>query len=341
MPELSYRDAIRSTLIEEMDRDPSVVLLGEDIGQYQGTFRVTADLLARYGPKRIIDTPISEAGFVGAAIGMAMLGLRPVVEMMTWNFALLALDQIVNNAAKVRYFSGGQVDVPLVIRGPNGAGVQLSAQHSQSLEVFYAHVPGLHVVAPATPAEAKGLLRTALRGKDPVVFLENAALYSTKGEVPDGDYQLPFGVADIVRRGGDVTVIAYSRMLSVALEAAERLAGEGIEAEVINLRTLRPLDRRTVIDSVGRTHRAVVVQEQWRLFGPAAEIAATIMEGAFDLLDAPVERVTGADVPMPYARNLEQLAVPHAEDVVLAVRRTLYRDDSAPGGRNTEDRRDG
>jgi len=335
MPELSYRDAIRSTLIEEMDRDPSVVLLGEDIGLYQGTFRITADLLARYGPKRVIDTPISEEGFVGAAIGMAMLGLRPVVEMMTWNFSLLAFDQIVNNAAKVRYFSGGQVDVPLVIRGPNGAGVQLSAQHSQSLEVIYAHVPGLHVVAPAAPAEAKGLLRTAMRGKDPVIFLENAALYSAKGEVPDGEFALPFGVAEIARPGRDVTVVAYSRMLSVALEAAGHLADDGIEAEVINLRTLRPLDRQTVIDSVGRTHRAVVVQEQWRPFGVAAEISATITEGAFDLLDAPVERVTGADVPMPYARNLEQLALPHAEDIVRAARRTLYREAPASGGRGS------
>jgi pyruvate dehydrogenase E1 component beta subunit len=328
MPELSYRDAIRATLIEEMDRDEAVVLLGEDIGQYQGTFRITADLLARFGPTRVIDTPISELGFVGAAIGMAMLGLRPVVEMMTWNFSLLAYDQIVNNAAKLRYFSGGQVTVPLVIRGPNGAGVQLSAQHSQSLEAIYAHVPGLYVVVPSTPAEAKGLLRTALRGQDPVIFLEHAALYSSKGSVPDGEFALPFGVADITRPGRDVTIVAYSRMLQVALDAAEQLAAEGIEAEVINPRTLRPLDRATMIESVSRTHRAVVVQEQWRPFGAAAELAATIAEGAFDLLDAPVERVTGEDVPMPYARNLELLAVPHAEDVVRAARRTLYRDAS-------------
>jgi pyruvate dehydrogenase E1 component beta subunit len=333
MPELSYRDAIRATLIDEMDRDPAVVLLGEDIGVYQGTFRITADLLGRYGPTRVIDTPISELGFVGAAIGMAMLGLRPVVEMMTWNFSLLALDQIVNNAAKLRYFSGGQVEVPLVIRGPNGAGVQLSAQHSQSLEVIYAHVPGLHVVAPATPAEAKGLLRTAIRGRDPVIFLEHAALYASRGEVPDGDFALPFGRADVVRAGDDVTIVAYSRMVGVALEAAERLAADGIEAEVINLRTLRPLDVETVLASVRRTHRAVVVQEQWRLFGAAAEIAATIAEGAFDLLDAPVERVTGVDVPMPYARNLELLALPDADDVVHAARRTLYREPASAGGR--------
>jgi pyruvate dehydrogenase E1 component beta subunit len=324
--ELSYRDAIRSTLIEEMDRNQDIVLLGEDIGHYQGTFRVTADLLAQYGTRRVVDTPISELGFVGAAIGMAMLGLRPIVEVMTWNFSLLAYDQIVNNAAKIRYFSGGQVDVPLVIRGPNGAGVQLSAQHSQSLEAIYAHVPGLWVAVPATPAEAKGLLRTALRGRDPVIFLENAALYNTKGEIPDDpEFAMPYGVAEIARSGRDVTIVAYSRLRSLALEAADRLAGEGIDAEVINLRTLRPLDTRTLIESVTRTHRAVVVQEQWKPFGAAAEIAATITEGAFDLLDAPVERVTGADVPMPYARNLELLATPTTEDVIQAARRTLYR----------------
>lgn len=322
---LTYRDALRSTLIEEMDRDPAVILIGEDIGVYQGTFRVTADLLQRYGPRRVIDTPISELGFIGAAIGMAMLGLRPVVEVMTWNFSLLAADQILNNAAKVRYFSGGQVDVPLVIRGPNGAGMQLSAQHSQSLEALYAHFPGLWVVAPATPAEARGLLRTAIRGRDPVIFLENAALYGTKGEVPDGEFALPFGQADIARSGKDVTIVAYSRMVNLALAAAEQLAREGIDPEVINLRTLRPLDRDTLARSVRRTHRAVVVQEQWKPFGAAAEIAATIYEGAFDSLDAPVERVTGADVPMPYARNLELLALPHERDIVDAVKRTLYR----------------
>jgi pyruvate dehydrogenase E1 component beta subunit len=322
---LTYRDALRSTLIEEMDRDPAVILIGEDIGVYQGTFRVTADLLQRYGPKRVIDTPISELGFIGAAIGMAMLGLRPVVEVMTWNFSLLAADQILNNAAKVRYFSGGQVDVPLVIRGPNGAGVQLSAQHSQSLEALYAHFPGLWVVAPATPADARGLLRTAIRGRDPVIFLENAALYGTKGEVPDGEFALPFGQADIARCGKDVTIVAYSRMVNLALAAAEQLAREGIDPEVINLRTLRPLDRETLARSVRRTHRAVVVQEQWKPFGAAAEIAAVIYEGAFDSLDAPVERVTGADAPMPYARNLELLALPHERDIVDAVKRTLYR----------------
>ncbi len=323
MAELTYRDALRSTLIEEMDHDRRVVLIGEDIGVYQGTFRVTADLLKRYGPARVIDTPISELGFVGAAIGMAMLGLRPVVEVMTWNFSLLAMDQIVNNAAKLRYFSGGQVNVPMVIRGPNGAGVQLSAQHSQSLEATYAHFPGLYVVAPATPAEAKGLLRTAIRSDDPVIFLENAALYGMKSEVPDSDFALPFGKAAVARSGRDVTVVAYSRMVFAALTAAEQLAAEGIEAEVINLRCLRPLDTATIVESVSRTHRAVVVQEQWKPFGAAAEIAMRIYEDAFDQLDAQVERVTGVDVPMPYARTLEVRAVPHEADIVAAVKKTL------------------
>lgn len=323
MPELTYRDALRTTLIEEMDRDRTVILMGEDIGVYEGTFRVTAGLLQRYGPQRVIDTPISELGFIGAAIGMAMLGLRPVVEVMTWNFSLLAMDQIINNASKLRYFSGGQVDVPVIIRGPNGAGVQLSAQHSQSLEATYAHFPGLHVVAPATPAEARGLLRTAIRGTDPVIFLENAALYGMKGEVPDGDLAMSFGAGDVARPGRDVTVVAYSRMLHVALAAAEQLAREGIEAEVVNLRTLRPLDAPLLAQSVARTHRAVVVQEQWKPFGAAAEIAMRIYEAAFDQLDAPIERVTGADVPMPYARNLELVAVPHEEDIVRAVKKTL------------------
>jgi len=322
---VTYRDALRTTLMEAMDRDPAVVLLGEDIGVYQGTFRVTADFLSRYGSRRVIDTPISELGFIGTAIGMAMLGLRPVVEVMTWNFSLLAADQILNNAAKIRYFSGGQVDAPLVIRGPNGAGVQLSAQHSQSLEALYAHFPGLWVVAPATPADARGLLRTALRGRDPVIFLENAALYGARGEVPDEDGAIPFGQAEVMRRGRDVTVVGYSRMVHLALSAAEELAREGIEAEVINLRTLRPLDRDTLSRSVRRTHRAVVVQEQWKPFGAGAEIAATIYEEAFDSLDAPVERVTGADVPMPYARNLELLALPHERDIIAAAKRTLYR----------------
>jgi pyruvate dehydrogenase E1 component beta subunit len=256
---------------------------------------------------------------------MAMTGLRPVVEMMTWNFALLASDQIFQNAAKLRYFSGGQVSVPLVIRGPNGAGVRLSAQHSQSFESFYAHFPGLTVVAPADPTDARGMLKSAIRGQDPIIFLENASLYPLKGEVPEDDGVRPLKGARVVRPGKDVSIVSYSRMLHLALGAAQQLAGEGIEAEVIDLRVLRPLDLDPVIGSVGRTHRAVVVQEQWKPFGAAAEIAASITERAFDQLDAPVERVTGGDVPMPYAKNLESLSVPHEAEVVEAVRRALYR----------------
>ncbi|MHB9002423.1 MAG: alpha-ketoacid dehydrogenase subunit beta, partial [Thermoanaerobaculia bacterium] len=289
MPERSYRDAIHEALVEEMDRDPNVLLMGEDIGVYEGTFRITAGMLKKYGPKRVIDTPIAEAGMIGTAIGMAMLGLRPVVEMMTFNFALVAADQILNHAAKIRYFSGGQVDMPLVIRGPQGAGVQLSAQHSQSFESFYGHFPGIIVATPSNGADAKGMLKTALRGKDPVIFLENAALYGTKSEVPaDVDALVPFGKSKVVREGSDVTIVSYSKMLHLSLQAAEKLSKEnGIECEVVDLRTIRPLDMLPVLKSVRKTHRAVVVQEQWKPFGAAAEIAAGITEELFDELDAP------------------------------------------------------
>ena len=326
MAEKSYRDAIRDAMMEEMDRDPNVLIMGEDIGVYEGTFRITAGMLKKYGPKRVIDTPIAEAGMAGTAVGMAMVGLRPIVEMMTMNFSIVAADQILNHAAKVRYFSGGQVDVPLVIRGPQGAGVQLSAQHSQSFESFYGHFPGIHVVAPGTPADAKGLLKTAIRGRDPVIFLESAALYGMKGEVPDDpDFTVPFGESRVVREGSDVTIVSYSRMLQVSLTAAQRLSkDEGIEVEVIDLRTLRPLDLEPAYASVSKTHRCVVVQEQWKPFGAAAEIAASVTEHNFDELDAPVERVTGEDVPMPYARNLELLATPHEEQVIAGVKKVLY-----------------
>ncbi|GAC1435499.1 MAG: pyruvate dehydrogenase complex E1 component subunit beta [Thermoanaerobaculia bacterium] len=326
MAEKSYRDAIREAMMEEMDRDPNVLIMGEDIGVYEGTFRITAGMLKKYGGDRVIDTPIAEAGMVGTAVGMAMFGLRPIVEMMTVNFSIVAADQILNHAAKVRYFSGGQVDVPVVIRGPQGAGVQLSAQHSQSFESFYAHFPGIHVVAPATPADAKGLLKTAIRGKDPVMFLESAALYGMKGEVPDDvDFTVPFGESRIAREGNDVTIVSYSRMLQLSLIVADKLAAEGVECEVIDLRTLRPLDLVPAYASVAKTHRAVVVQEQWKPFGAGAEIAASITEHMFDELDAPVVRVTGEDVPMPYARNLELLAIPHEEDIIRAVRQVMYR----------------
>src|SRR5437763_3593635 len=327
MAEKSYRDAIRDAMMEEMDRDPNVLIMGEDIGVYEGTFRITAGMLKKYGSKRVIDTPIAEAAMAGTAVGMAMLGLRPIVEMMTMNFAIVAADQILNHAAKVRYFSGGQVDVPVVIRGPQGAGVQLSAQHSQTFESFYGHFPGISVVAPATPADAKGMLKTAIRGKDPVIFLESAALYGMKGEVPDDpDVTVPFGVSRVAREGSDVTIVSFGRMLQMSLIAAEKLAGDGIEAEVIDLRTMRPLDLEPTYASVAKTHRCVVVQEQWKPFGAGAEIAASVTENAFDELDAPVERVTGADVPMPYARSLELLATPKEDDVIAAVKRALYRE---------------
>lgn len=327
MPERSYRDALHDALIEEMDRDPNVLLMGEDIGVYEGTFRITAGLLKKYGPRRVIDTPIAEAGMIGTAIGMAMLGLRPIVEMMTFNFAIVAADQILNHAAKIRYFSGGQVDIPLVIRGPHGAGVQLSAQHSQSFESFFGHFPGIIVAVPGNAADAKGMLKTAVRGKDPVVFLESAALYGVKSEVSDDpNHLVPFGKSRVVREGSDVTIVSYGKMLQLSLQAAAKLSAEnGIECEVIDLRTIRPLDMVPVFASVRKTHRAVVVQEQWKPFGAAAEIAQGITEELFDELDAPVVRVTGEDVPMPYARNLELLAVPNEEKVLRAIREVLYR----------------
>jgi pyruvate dehydrogenase E1 component beta subunit len=327
MAEKSYRDAIREAMMEEMDRDENVLIMGEDIGVYEGTFRITAGMLKKYGGGRVIDTPIAEAGMVGTAVGMAMCGLRPIVEMMTVNFSIVAADQILNHAAKVRYFSGGQVDVPVVVRGPHGAGVQLSAQHSQSFESFYAHFPGIHVVAPATPADAKGMLKTAIRGKDPVMFLESAALYGMKGEVPDDpDFTVPFGESKLAREGTDVTIVSYGRMLQLSLIVADKLSKEeNIECEVVDLRTLRPLDLVPAYASVAKTHRAIVVQEQWKPFGAGAEIAASITENMFDELDAPVIRVTGEDVPMPYARNLELLATPHEEDIIRAIKQVTYR----------------
>lgn len=326
MAEMTYRDALRSALSEEMERDERVVLLGEDIGLYGGTHLITNGLIEKFGKKRVIDTPIAEGGFTGAAIGMAMLGMRPVVEMMTWNFSFQAADQIIQNAAKLRYFSGGQVNVPLVIRGPNGGGVQLSAQHTHSLEGFYGHFPGLKVVAPTTPADAKGMMLQAIRDPDPIIFLEAGALYGTKGEVPDGDHPVEFGKARIAREGTDITLIAYGRSVNQLLRVAEKLqAEEGISAEVIDLRSIRPFDEETLIESVKKTNRATVVQEQWRWFGVGSEVAAILQEKAFDYLDAPVERVSGAEVPAPYARNLEIAAFPGDQQIIDAVRRTMYR----------------
>jgi pyruvate dehydrogenase E1 component beta subunit len=326
MPVVTYREAIKSAMAEEMDRDERVVLIGEDIGLYGGTHLVTDGLLDRFGPKRVMDTPIAEGGFTGAAIGMAMAGMRPIVEMMTWNFSFQAADQIIQNAAKIRYFSGGQASVPLVIRGPNGGGVQLSAQHTHSLEGFYGHFPGLKVVAPATPYDAHGMMTEAIRDPDPVLILEAGALYGTKGEVPEEDYTVPFGKSRIAREGTDVSLIGYGRQVNLLLKAAERMAkDDGIEAEVIDLRSIRPFDTETIVKSVEKTNRAVVVEEQWRWFSVASEVAAHLQEHAFDYLDAPVERVSGAEVPAPYARNLEIAAFPNEDDVIDAVRRVLYR----------------
>ena len=326
MPTLTYREALRAAMADEMERDESVVIMGEDIGVYGGTHLITDGLLNRFGPKRVMDTPIAEGGFTGAAIGMAMLGMRPIVEMMTWNFSFQAADQILQNAAKIRYFSGGQVSVPLVIRGPNGGGVQLSAQHTHSLEGFYGHFPGIKVVTPATPYDVKGMMLTAIRDPNPVLFLEAGALYGTKGEVPEGDYTVPFGEVRVAREGTDVSLISYGRQVNILLRVAEKLAAEeGINAEVIDLRSIRPFDTAGIVASVRKTHRAVVVQEQWRYFSVASEVAAIIQEQAFDDLDAPVERVSGAEVPAPYARNLEIAAFPSEKQISDAVNRVLYR----------------
>ncbi len=325
MSEKSYREALREAMEQEMERDESVLLMGEDIGVYGGTHLITDGLIDKFGPYRIMDTPIAEGGFTGAAVGMAMMGLKPIVEMMTWNFSFLAADQIIQNAAKVRYFSGGQVEVPLVIRGPNGGGVQLSAQHTHSLENMYGHFPGLKVVSPVTPYDVKGMMITAIRDPNPVIFLEAGALYGTKGEVPDDDYTVPFGKARVAREGDDITLISYGRQVNLCMRVADKLEEEDdVSAEVIDVRSIRPLDEETIIESVKKTHRAVAVQEQWRYFGVASEVAAIIQDKAFDYLDAPVMRVSGAEVPAPYARNLEVAAFPSEEMVADAARRALY-----------------
>ncbi len=323
MAVISYREALRETLRSELARDESVFLMGEEIGVFEGSYKITAGLLAEFGPNRVRDTPIAEEGFVGAAVGAAMLGLRPVVEIMTLNFSLLAMDQIVNHAAKIHGMFGGQSSVPMVIRTPGGGGQQLGATHSQNIEVWYAHVPGLKVVAPATPADAKALLTAAIRDDDPVIVLENLALYNTKGEVPDGEVVGEIGTAAVAREGDDLTVVSYSRATAVALDVARQLADEGVSVEVVDLRSLRPLDRDTVCASVRKTSRAVVVEDDWLSYGVGAEIAATIQEGAFDYLDAPVRRVAAAEVPLPYAKPLERAALPDAGSMLKVIREVL------------------
>lgn len=321
---ISMREALNQAMAEEMERDESVFLMGEEVGFYQGAYKVSQGLLQRFGEKRVIDTPIAELGFIGVGIGAAMVGLRPIVEVMTWNFSILGMDQIVNHAAKLRYMSGGQFKVPIVFRGPGGAAHQLAAQHSQALEAWYAHVPGLKVVAPSTPYDAKGLLKTSIRDDNPVIFVESEVMYGLKGEVPEEEYLVPLGVADVKREGSDVTVIAYSKMVHVALEAARELEEEDISVEVVDPRTIRPLDEEAIVASVRKTNRAVIVQEGWPFSGVASEIAYRIQQACFDDLDAPVERVTGADVPMPYNKRLEHAALPDAEKVKKAIRKVLY-----------------
>ncbi|MBK6778191.1 MAG: pyruvate dehydrogenase complex E1 component subunit beta [Gemmatimonadetes bacterium] len=324
MPVLTYRDALNQALREEMARDKDVFLMGEEVGVYQGAYKVSRGLLEEFGPTRIVDTPITELGFAGVGVGAAMVGLRPVIEFMTWNFALLAIDQIINAAAKMRYMSGGQVGVPIVFRGPAGAALQLAAQHSQCFEAMYAHIPGLKVVMPATPADAKGLLKSAIRDDDPIVFMEGEMLYNTKGEVPEGEHLVPIGKAEIKRAGDHVTLLCYSKTVSLCLKAAELLAADGIEAEVVDLRTIRPLDLEAIFTSVSKTHRAVMAEEGWAFAGAGAQVVDEIQKTIFDELDAPVLRVTGADVPMPYNKHLEKAAKVSPEKIVAAARRVLY-----------------
>jgi pyruvate dehydrogenase E1 component beta subunit len=324
MPVLTYRDALNQALREEMQRDDRVFLMGEEVGVYQGAYKVSKGLLQEFGEMRVVDTPITELGFAGVGVGAAMVGLRPVIEFMTWNFAVLALDQVVNNAAKMLYMSGGQFNIPIVFRGPNGAALQLAAQHSQAWDAWLMHIPGLKVVAPGTPYDAKGLLKSAIRDDNPVVVFEGEMLYNTRGEVPEEEYLVPIGVAEVKRPGKDCTLITYGKSLLLALQAAERLAGEGIDVEVLDLRTLRPVDVDAIKASVAKTNRAVVLEEGWELSGVGAQVADYVQRYCFDDLDAPVLRVGQADVPMPYARNLERAAKPDVPKTIAAIKRVLY-----------------
>lgn len=326
MRELRYREALREAMFEEMERDERVFLMGEEVGYYQGAYKVSEGLLDKFGERRVIDTPIAEAGFAGIGIGAAMVGLRPIIEFMTWNFSFVAFDQILSNAAKIHQMSGGALQVPIVFRGPNGAARQVAAQHSHAVAPFYTSVPGLYVCQPSTARDAKGLLKTAIRSNSPVVFLEGETLYGVKGEVPDEgvDELIPFGVSRVARTGADCTIVTWGRPYYVVMAAVEQLAADGIECEVIDPRTLRPLDMGPIIESVRKTNRCLVVHEHWPYGGPGAEIVDQVQRQAFDYLDAPVERVTGLDVPMPYALNLEKEVLPTEERVVDAVRRVTY-----------------
>ncbi|HEY7955252.1 MAG TPA: pyruvate dehydrogenase complex E1 component subunit beta [Polyangia bacterium] len=324
---LSYREALNQAMTEEMERDDSIFLMGEEVGHYQGAYKVSQGMLQKFGEKRVIDTPISECGFVGVGVGAAMVGLRPIIELMTWNFSLVAIDQIINNAAKIRYMSGGQFKIPMVIRGAGGAAHQLGAQHSQCLEAMYANTPGLKVVMPSTPADAKGLLKSAIRDEDPVIFIEGELLYGVQGEVPDpeaGEHLIPLGKGDIKRAGTDCTVVTWGRMVHLAEEAAALLEKENISVEIVDPRTLRPLDEELIFQSVRKTNRAVVLEEASAFSSVGAEVTSRIARACFDELDAPVERVSRLDVPMPYALNLEDLVVPDVNRVIAAVKRAMY-----------------
>ncbi|MCB2153536.1 pyruvate dehydrogenase complex E1 component subunit beta [bacterium] len=328
MAEITYREALNQALAEEMERDDQIFLMGEEVGQYHGAYKVSQGLLDRFGDLRVVDAPITEAGFVGLGIGAAHVGMRPVIEVMTFNFAILALDQIINNLAKLRYMSGGQFTVPMTLRGPGGAGGALASQHSQSLEQQYVHIPGIKVVMPGTPRDAKGLLKSAIRDNDPVIFIEAEKLYNFRGEVPEEpEFLIPLGKADVKREGDDVTIITWSRMLTAAvLPAVEELTAKGIDCEVIDLMTLSPLDWDTVLASVKKTNRVVVVEEGWPKASVGAWVAGEVASRAFDYLDAPIERLAAKDVPMPYAYNLEELALPIPADVVAAVEKVCYVD---------------
>ena len=323
MARITMREAISQALWEEMERDEKVFIMGEEVGVWGGTYAVTRGFYDHFGEKRVRDTPISEAAIVGSAIGAAMSGLRPVAELMTINFAFSAMEHIVNEAAKLHYMFGGQFTIPLVIRAVGGGGRQLAATHSQTPDVIFAHFPGLTVVSPGTPEEAKGLLKSAIRSDNPVLFIEHATLYQTRGEVPDEEYTTPIGVSKVQRAGDDVTIVTYSKGLEISTQAAEQLASEGIQAEIVDLRTLRPLDMEPVIASFKKTNRAVVVEEGWRSYGVGAEVASRIYEEAFDYLDAPIQRVAQKEVPLPYNKNLEQLALPQADDVIKAVKEVI------------------
>lgn len=326
MPVISYRDALNQAISEEMERDDNVFLMGEEVGHYQGAYKVSQGLLEKFSDRRVVDTPIAELGFAGVGVGAAMVGLRPIIEFMTFNFSLVAIDQIVNHAAKMYQMSAGQFNVPIVFRGASGPAVQVGSQHSQAFESYFAHIPGLKVVCPSTPYDAKGLLKTSIRDNDPVVFMESELQYNNTGEVPEGEYTIPLGVADVKRVGKDVTLIAWASMVDLAFKAAAELESMGIDAEIVDPRTIRPLDMATIVESVKKTGRCVIVEVGWPMCGVGSEIAYQLQRECLDYLDAPVERVTSEDVPMPYAKNLEAEVMPDVGNVISAVKTVLYLD---------------